>query len=51
MVMMPYQVWHLRVFVAAPGDLDDERAALEEVVDELNLTSARLLGVWLELLS
>ena len=48
---MPYRAWHLRVFVAAPSDLDDERAALEEVITELNLTSARILGVWLELVS
>ncbi|NQU45304.1 hypothetical protein HQ520_18635 [bacterium] len=40
----------LTVFVASPSDLDDERNRLKEVIDRLNLTWARQLGVRLDLI-
>jgi hypothetical protein len=40
--------YHIRVFIASPGDVAEERDAVGEVINELNLTSARLLGLWLE---
>ena len=39
----------LRVFVASPSDVSDERAALENVVRELNSTWGESFGVKLEL--
>ena len=35
---MPQRVTKLRVFVASPSDVDDERAGLAQVVEELNRT-------------
>ncbi len=40
----------LSVFVASPGDVDDERNRLEEVIRDLNVAWARELGIRLELL-
>jgi hypothetical protein len=37
-------------FVASPGDVSEERAVLQEVVSELNVTWSKTLGVRLELL-
>jgi len=39
----------LSVFVASPGDVTDERVRLEEVIQELNTTWSRQLGVQLDL--
>lgn len=39
----------LSVFVASPGDVADERVRLEEVIQELNTTWSRQLGVQLDL--
>jgi len=39
----------LSVFVASPSDVDEERARLEEVIRELNVTWSRELGIRLEL--
>ena len=39
----------LQVFIASPGDVDPERAALEGVVSEFNLTWGDKHGVRLEL--
>ncbi|MCJ7586916.1 MAG: hypothetical protein MUQ00_03320 [Candidatus Aminicenantes bacterium] len=47
---MPETVTVLRVLVASPSDLDDERRILDDVVRELNLSWQRPLGVSLELL-
>ncbi len=47
---MPEEVTRLRVFVASPGDVLDERERLRLVVDELNRILADSLGRSLELL-
>lgn len=46
---MPKAVSLLRLFVGSPGDLDEERNLVAEVVEEFNLNSGDLLGVRLEL--
>ncbi len=46
---MPKTITVLRIFVASPSDLGEERKLLEGVVQELNLTSPQQLGVSLEL--
>ena len=46
---MPRQETILQVFVASPSDLFDERAALEEVIRELNSTWSRALAYRLDL--
>lgn len=38
---MPEQVTQLRLFVASPGDVAEERASIDAVVDELNRTIGR----------
>ena len=47
---MPRQEHVLTVFVASPGDVNDERAKLEEVIGELNGIWSRELGIRLELI-
>jgi hypothetical protein len=47
---MPHQEQILSVFVASPSDVSPERARLEEVVAELNLSWSRSLGIRLDLL-
>lgn len=47
---MGRQATILRVFVASPKDLAEERAALESVIRELNNTWSNTLGTYLELL-
>jgi len=46
---MPRQLTQIRVFVASPSDLAQERQALEDVVRELNLAWSDQLQVVLEL--
>jgi len=46
---MPRQETILQVFVASPSDVADERAALEDVIRELNSTWSRTLGCRLDL--
>lgn len=46
---MPRLETILRVFVASPKDVAEERACLEDVVRELNLTWSKNLGIRLEL--
>lgn len=46
---MPRSETILTVFVASPGDVLEERAALEEVMRELNSTWSKTLGLRLEL--
>lgn len=47
---MPKTITVLRIFVASPSDLGEERKLLEGVVQELNLTWPQQLGVSLELI-
>jgi len=46
---MPEQVTKLRVFVASPGDVREERERLDDVIDELNRGIAAEKGLVLEL--
>jgi hypothetical protein len=46
---MASQAFVLRVFIASPSDLDEERSRLEEVVAEWNVSWAENLNVRLEL--
>lgn len=46
---MPRQETILQIFVASPSDLAEERAALEDVIRELNSTWSRKLGCRLDL--
>lgn len=46
---MPRTEQVLSVFVASPSDVADERNKLEEIIQELNLTWSRELGLRLEL--
>lgn len=47
---MPRQEHVISVFVASPSDVTDERLKLEEVIQELNDTWSRELGIRLELI-
>src|SRR5215207_5556058 len=46
---MPTQITNLKVFVASPSDVIDERIILEQVTNELNKLIGAGLGVRLEL--
>lgn len=46
---MPKKVTLLRVFVASPNDVAEEREALEEVIRELNIVLSRKHGIQLDL--
>lgn len=46
---MPRQEQVFSVFVASPGDVQEERECLEEIIRELNLAWSRELGIRLEL--
>jgi Domain of unknown function (DUF4062) len=46
---MPRTRTILRVFVASPGDVAEERELLESIIEELNLTWSKHLGIYLEL--
>jgi hypothetical protein len=46
---MRRQLTHLRVFLASPSDLKDERIALESVIKELNQMLSESTGAYLEL--
>jgi diguanylate cyclase (GGDEF)-like protein len=46
---MPSSITKLTVFVASPGDVQEERSQLENVITDLNLGVARERGVHLEL--
>lgn len=46
---MPKQVTVLRIFVASPSDLAEERSVLGEVIEELNRTTLSQSGIMLEL--
>jgi hypothetical protein len=47
---MPKTITILRIFVASPSDLGEERKLLEGVVQELNLIWSQQLGISLELI-
>lgn len=47
---MTMQVTVLRVFVASPGDVSEERAVLEEVVQNINLVLGDSVGIRFELI-
>ena len=40
----------VRVFLGSPGDLDDERAAIRQAVEELNATTSYPLGYRIEVM-
>ncbi|MFC1523650.1 hypothetical protein ACFL6N_02545 [Thermodesulfobacteriota bacterium] len=46
---MPRQEHILTIFAASPGDVDDERTILEEIISELNVMWSRDLGIRLDL--
>lgn len=46
---MPEHVTVLRVFVASPRDVEEERDILEQVIRELNITWGRSRGIMLDL--
>ena len=46
---MANSVTLLKVFVASPDDVSAERDQLEDVINELNLTIGKTLGLRLEL--
>ncbi len=46
---MVEQVTKLKIFVASPGDVQEERDRLEDIIDELNLGITREKGLVLEL--
>jgi hypothetical protein len=47
---MPKTITVLRIFVASPSDLGEERKLLEGVIQELNLTWPQQLGISLEVI-
>ena len=47
---MPHQATVLKVFVASPEDVSEERDCLEEVIRELNMIWAQQLSIRLELI-
>jgi hypothetical protein len=47
---MPKTETILQVFVASPGDVDEERGVLEEIIREHNITWADTLGIRLDLI-
>jgi hypothetical protein len=47
---MPRQEHVFSVFVASPGDVENERDGLEEIIRELNIAWSRELGIRLELI-
>jgi hypothetical protein len=40
----------IRAFLASPGDLQEERKAIRDVIDEFNESSANELGYQVELI-
>lgn len=47
---MPQILTRYKIFVASPSDLNDERSAINEVIDELNLTFATRNNLFLEVI-
>ncbi len=46
---MPSQITNYRIFLASPSDLLDDRIAVEDTINELNLTFSPQIGIHLEL--
>jgi hypothetical protein len=47
---MPTEITKYKIFLASPSDLKDDRASIDEVINELNLTFGRQNDIFLELL-
>ncbi len=47
---MPSTITKYKIFLASPNDLQDERASIDEVINELNLTFGKQHDIHLELL-
>lgn len=47
---MPSTITKYKIFLASPSDLQDERASIDEVINELNLTFGKQQDIHLELL-
>ncbi len=47
---MPSTITKYKIFLASPSDLQDERASIDEVINELNLTFGKQHDIHLELL-
>jgi len=47
---MPLHEITLQAFVSSPSDVSEERAMLEDIVRELNLTWSKSLGMRIELI-
>lgn len=47
---MPSTITKYKIFLASPSDLQDERASIDEVISELNLTFGKQYDIHLELL-
>lgn len=47
---MPKQITQLRVFVASPGDVEPERSALENVINDLNIFLGKTREIQLDLI-
>lgn len=47
---MPSTITKYKIFLASPGDLKDDRASIDEVINELNLTFGKQNDIFLELL-
>lgn len=47
---MPSQITKYKIFLASPSDLSDERASIDDVINELNLTFGKQNNLHLELL-
>ena len=50
MSIMPRHETVLTVFVASPGDVEEERNRLEDVIRDLNISWSKHLGISLELI-
>lgn len=46
---MPQVIQKFKIFLASPSDVNDERLAMSEVINELNLTYGTRAGVTMEL--
>jgi len=47
---MATTITQLKIFVGSPNDVNEERAIVKKVVDEFNITSPKLFGIYLDLI-
>jgi hypothetical protein len=47
---MPKTITLLRVFIASPGDVDDERQVVKKVIEELNISFSNSNNLKLEVI-